>query len=344
MKEFGSDFHLITGFQSKRLHLTDLYHDMVLLADGRQCIVALIRQEKWRRLWIPEYFCYEVIETIKEQTGIEVRFYPDYPFQDDNAIVKTLPYEKGDVLLRMNYFGMRGHRSAADIPIPVIEDHSHDYLGPWALHSDADWCIASLRKTLPLAEGGMIWSPQGHRLELDLQNTKENQQKSDERWHAMKMKADYLQSVSSDKKLFRQKFIMTEAWFDVAELSLIDEMSRLTIEKMNIITWMKLKERNWNILINMINEQQCEILKPENEQCKMFSLIILMKNWFQRDSVRKGLLSNAVYPAILWNVPKETSKETRNFSERMLSIHCDGRYSEKEIEQLAVILNNALKK
>ncbi len=88
MKEFGSDFHFLTDYQSQRAHLTDVHRDAVLMADGRQCIVALIRQEGWRRIWMPEYFCYEVIETIKVQTRIEVLFYSDYPLQKDDAAIK----------------------------------------------------------------------------------------------------------------------------------------------------------------------------------------------------------------------------------------------------------------
>ena len=133
MIEFGSDFHHLSSFDSNRAHLTDVHPGTILLADGRQCIVVLIRQYGWKRIWMPEYFCYEVIETIKEQTGIEVRFYEDSPLRE--AQVEKLPFEQGDVLLRMNFFGMRGWRSNKCIPCPVIEDHTHALLGDWALNS-----------------------------------------------------------------------------------------------------------------------------------------------------------------------------------------------------------------
>lgn len=121
------------------------------------------------------YFCYEVVDTIR-QTGIELLFYPCYPVHMIQNIVSELHYKKGDVLLRMNYFGLRTRRSNQSLPIPVIEDHSHDLLGRWSLYSDADWCIASIRKTLPTVEGGMVWSPKQHRLECMPQATKENTQ------------------------------------------------------------------------------------------------------------------------------------------------------------------------
>ena len=191
MKEFGSDFHNIESFNSGRAHLTDVFRGATLLADGRQCIVVLIRQYGWKRLWMPDYFCYEVIETIKEQTGIEVVLYEDSPQREGN--VEKLLFEDGDVLLRMNYFGMRDLRSNKNIPIPVIEDHSHDPFGHWALYSDADWCISSIRKSLPLPEGGIMWSPKQFSVEsLELRDSEENEKISEQRWRAMEMKASYL--------------------------------------------------------------------------------------------------------------------------------------------------------
>ena len=94
MIEYGSDFHYIDTYNSGRAHLTNVFRNAMLLADGRQCLVILIRQNRWKRLWMPDYFCYEVIETIKEQTGIEVVFYADSPLCEGD--VEKLPYKEGE--------------------------------------------------------------------------------------------------------------------------------------------------------------------------------------------------------------------------------------------------------
>ena len=60
------------------------------------------------------------------------------------------------------------------------------------------------------------------------------------------------------------------------------------------------------------------------------------------DALRKRLIEACVYPAILWAVPNSASENSKDFSERMLSIHCDGRYTEEDIRQLAGILNKAI--
>ena len=325
------------------MHLTDVFRDAILLADGRQCLIVLIRQYRWRRIWIPDYYCYEVIETIKKQTGIAVLFYADNPLKEGK--VEELPLKEGDVLLRINFFGMRNYRSNKKIPIPVIEDHSHDIFEHWALYSDADWCISSIRKSLPLPEGGMIWSPKQFRVESsEYRVHEENEKMAAIRWEAMEMKASYLAEDDVCKEEFRYKFTETEKWFDSAEPALIDKRSREFVAKLfDFKLWFETKRNNWLLLNELLNKDFCHVVKPEQESCTMFSLVLLMENKEKRDCIKKRLIEKSVYPAILWYLPKTASKDSRDFSERMLSVHYDGRYSEDDVRQLAYILNNTLR-
>lgn len=341
MREFGSDFHYIDTFNSGRAHLTDVFRGATLLADGRQCIVALVRQYGWKRIWMPDYFCYEVIDTIKEQTGIEVLYYADSPLEE--CKVESLAYEEGDVLMRMNFFGMRGQRSNKNVPCPVIEDHSHDPFGHWALYSDADWCISSIRKILPLPEGGMMWSPKGHSLTIDMQLSEENEKIAAIRWEGMEMKASYLEGGDISKDEFRKRYIETEEFFDSSEPSRIDERSKDVVsKKLDINLWQIAKRKNWLLLKNLLNVENCKIIVPEDKTCTAFSLVILLDTKEKRDKIRKQLIDKCVYPAILWVVPDSASKSSKSFSERMLSIHCDGRYTEDDVRQLADILKKEI--
>lgn len=318
--------------------MTDVFQGATLLADGRQCVVVLIRQYGWKRIWMPDYFCYEVIDTIRKQTGIEVMFYEDNPLKEGQ--VGNLPFEEGDVLLRMNFFGMRGQRSNKKIPFPVIEDHTHDPFSHWALYSDADWCIASIRKILPLPEGGMMWSPKGHTLTVTLQPSEENEQIAVTRWKGMEMKTAYLKGDTISKEEFRKRYTETEELFDKAEPAVIDNRSRDVVSKqLDINLWQGAKRTNWLLLKSLVYQNFCKVMIPEDEFCTAFSLILLLDSKERRDAVRKQLIEARVYPAILWNVPESASAASKDFSERMLSIHCDGRYSEEDIRELAEIIN-----
>lgn len=340
MIEFGSDFHYIDSYFSGRAHLTDVYRNATMMADGRQCVVALIRQNGWKRLWMPEYFCYEVIETIKQQTEAEIKYYHDLPGCDDASVIKQLPFEVGDVLFRVNYFGIRDVRSNKDIPVPVIEDHTHDLLGHWALYSDADWCIASLRKTLPVPIGGMVWSPKQFHVSC-FKFQLPSEEIAAERWEGMEMKARYLKGEAVEKEDFRKKYLETEDWFDVAEPTEIDARTKEYLGQIDINAWQGAKRRNRELLRSLVNVKS---LLLEDDTCTPFSFVVIADSHQERERLRKRLIERAVYPAVLWNVPDTVTKDVRDFSERMLSIHCDGRYTEDDIRQLAVIINEAIEK
>lgn len=104
MKEFGSDFHYIKDLKLSNTGC-QLSDDSRYYANGRQAIQDLIRFKKWKRIWMPEYFCYEIISSIKE-TGIQVEYYFDNPSINENESISKITFHEGDVLLRMNYFGL----------------------------------------------------------------------------------------------------------------------------------------------------------------------------------------------------------------------------------------------
>lgn len=328
MKEFGSDFHYIESYQRKGSTILNIFPSAVFLADGRMCLQALIAKYKWKRIWLPQYFCYEVIDTILNQSDIELMFYIDYPGCDDTSEIGNIQFEKGDVLFRVNYFGMRDFRSEKELAVPVIEDHTHDVIGPWAVKSDADWCIASLRKTLPIPEGGLLWSPKGYQLDETFEDTLENEQIAAKRWKAMELKRDYLNEKLVEKDAFRSLFLETEEWFDTATISRIDKRTLDFLCQFDIISWYSAKKSN----IERISRQIPNAISPENPNCNLFSLVLQSD---YRSNLRKELIDSHVYTAILWNVPDNVDSKVKQYSQSMISVHCDGRYSTDDLDEIA---------
>lgn len=339
MKEYGSDFHSLQSFVVAEKNNKLLASNVVLSASGRQCLIALIKTLGFRRIWMPQFFCYEVIESIKKETTITIAFYEDYPGAEQNF--GNLPFQEGDVFFRTNFFGLNGFNANSLMSVPVIEDHTHDLIGEWASKSDADWCIASLRKTLPIPEGGVMWSPKGHRLFFPSDVTQENESMCERRWKAMDLKSKYLRGDFHDKDVFRRLYLETEEEFDNLKLSSIDKRSKDFLSTFDIKGWYEVKQRNWKLLKELV-QGDFELIEPENEDCYVFSFIMLFKDRKRRDEVRKFLITESVYPAILWNTPNNVSKEVKSFSERMLSVHCDGRYTEEDINDLASRINRVL--
>jgi hypothetical protein len=135
-----------------------------LFATGCGALAELLRRlGPAGRLHVPSYFCMGVAEVLSELVPIAwYRHLPD----GRGPRWETLRVSDGDVVLAQNLFGREtggtwGSWIRAHSRIPVIEDHSHDPFSDWARDSTAAYAVASLRKTLPLPDGGLLWSPQG---------------------------------------------------------------------------------------------------------------------------------------------------------------------------------------
>lgn len=342
MKEFGSDFHNIVGFQGTGNTLHDFYPKANYYADGRQALIHLYQSQSWQRLWLPEYFCYDVIASLKE-AGLNLMFYQDWP--NDHGDSETLEniqregrFLPTDAVLRVNYYGTRKYRSTEKLSVAaVLEDHTHDLIGDWPIHSTADWCIASLRKTLPIPEGGMLWSPMGLKLPTAPEILDENERIATIRWDAMKLKTRYLAGEDVEKYEFRKGYVDTEEYFDHAPVCAMDKMSQEYLKTFDIRGWYNHKRNNWDLLKD-IKKEGVKVIIPEDIGCNTFSLVLFFDNPDERDRVRKALIEHQVYPAVLWNVPDTASNEVQSFSRRMLSIHCDGRYTADGIQQMKSII------
>ena len=69
-------------------------------------MIDLYRSQGWQRLWVPEYFCYDVIASLKE-AGLELVFYTDYPgnWKDGKKledIQRNGHFRSTDAILRVN--------------------------------------------------------------------------------------------------------------------------------------------------------------------------------------------------------------------------------------------------
>lgn len=346
MIEFGSDFHYISNFQGTGNTLGDFYPHVNFYADGRQALIHLYHTQGWQRLWVSEYFCYDVIASLKE-AGLNLMFYTNYPGNCDDGQTLEAIQRKGhflptDAIMRVNYFGTRMRRSSEHLPVAaVVEDHTHDLIGEWPIHSTADWCIASLRKTLPIPEGGMLWSPMGLTLPSAPKASEKNEQIATIRWEAMKLKARYLAGEAVEKAEFRKGYVETEEYFDHAPVCALDKTSQEYLKTFDIRGWYNPKRSNWELLKD-IKKDGVQVICPESMGCYPFSLVLLFDISEERDRVRKALIDHQIYPAVLWNVPNTASVEVKSFSRRMLSIHCDGRYSADDIQQMKTTIESIL--
>ncbi len=165
-REVGSEFHWdpaalpIAGSAPEPL----LPRRAELFATGCGALGAMLRRLAPRgRLHMPSFFCMGVAEALS--ADVPIAWYRHLP-DGQGPRLATPRAAPGDVVLAQNLFG-RDDREPWDAwarthpGVTVVEDHSHDPFSDWARTSTAPYAVASLRKTLPLPDGGLLWSPRG---------------------------------------------------------------------------------------------------------------------------------------------------------------------------------------
>jgi dTDP-4-amino-4,6-dideoxygalactose transaminase len=123
---------------------------------------------------------------------------------------------------------------------------------------------------------------------------------------------------------------------DVLGLSGMDRVTNEIAVSMNIGMWAELRADNWHIAYKELKEK-FNILKPtiDSYWCDPFSIIILCDSVDERTELKSYLIGERVYPAILWRMPDDSVfKDALDISRRILSVHCDPRYSKNDMIEI----------
>lgn len=346
--ELGSDFHFgcLDSASSIRHPWEPSY---VLGASGRDVLSLLLSSKRaefgWNRLWLPSYLCAEVAQSVP--STLEVEVYPDVPAVGAAIDVNKLTLKAGDILLVVNQWGVRARpdlSSLRDRGVTLVEDHTHDPWSTWSEESDADYCLASLRKTLPISDGGVLWSPQEHRLPAQPLTSEEGLQASSNKLAGMLLKSRYLDGTYHDKDRYRELLEIGESQVGDGSPSGATPLARELIRSLNALDWRKKRAENLAYLIPKLEPSSpFSVLSladvPEGQV--PLGCILIASNHPQREELRRYLIQRRVYPAVLWPIAhgeNHSRMAERDLSQRMLFLHVDGRYEAADMSRLARIL------
>jgi len=338
--ENGSDFHYISEYSGSSA--TPWKDSAVFYYSGRQSLLSLLESLKLKRslgkIWLPAYYCEQVIEFLP---GFSFQYYDCDPL---TCIGLTSNELSSDDLIILNcYFGIKlPEKSEIDNwrnkGVLIIEDHSQDPYSPLSMTSQADYCFASLRKTLPLPDGGVLWSPMNATLP---QIPSTIPPVSAKRVAAMLAKKSYLDCEWSDKSIFREWYIEAEFEFDTQILMQMSAYSQDTLQNFDVDRWRRVRAINYLKFYEYLSEKSkmpfgLPVTSP-------MGIVLLEDSPLKRDELKRYLISHNVFPAILWpvpqKVPERSSKTAREFAARCLFLHCDGRYDGKDMQRIANFVN-----
>lgn len=349
--EFGSDFHWPEVGRAPRPSLNDYPWGSAaaLFGSGRDAVRVLVawgaKEHGWRRVWLPSYYCQEVPAALHElaAAGVELCAYPDAPDGDEPRL-DELRLGRGDVVVVANQLGARRRPASLDAIAPeatILEDHSHDLGSPWAVNSRAHYAIASLRKTLPLPDGGVAWSPRSLALPPEPPLTDVHAEAAFARLSAMVLKARYLAGDPVDKSAFREQAASGAIHIADGSPSGISPVSRAMLATFPVRSWRQARRRNYRALLRALGPiRKGHVIEPPRGAVA-FALTLVLNTADEREDVRRALIEERVYPAVLWSLDEPEMAgipaEHVDLASRVLSIHCDHRYTAADMIRVAEI-------
>lgn len=324
MQEIGSEFHkmpLDNGIG------VEILSSGSLVFSGRTAIETVLKElPNARKALIPSYCCDSMIVPFRK-AGIDVEFYP-VNFEGKLNMELDIT-ERTDVLLWCNYFGF-------NTPMPdlsafrgaIIEDITHSLLSDVPYNPQSQYLIASIRKWGPINCGGYCATTNGELFSKPILEPPEEFTKK--RALAMELKAEYLLDYDEGKKTkYLHLFEECNQWVakNYSELS-IDTISREYLTTVDEERQKEQRRKNAAVLYNRLKEKIRFVFPESDMDCPIFVPIFLN----DRDNVRQALIDKQIYCPVHW--PKPYGCES-NLYEHELSLICDQRYTESDMEYLA---------
>jgi len=330
-----------------------------LFASGSDALARLVRwgvrEHGWRRVWLPSYYCPDVPSALMAAAGSEVglRAYADAELWAAHDLT-TIAVAPGEVVVVANQLGVRARPDTTALEArgaAIVEDHSHDLASDWALESTADFAFASLRKTLPIPDGGAVWSPRGLALPPEL--TAGSQANATEGATARPIArlaaslATRKPPAADDRLRFRALArTVAEPGGRPAHPG-ISPVSRSLLPQMPVDAWRGRRRRNLAMLADAVASASNAQVLVAPAGGVAFALTLLFRTDEERVAAQRALTARAVVPSVLW--PLDPARDwgvgeaDADVSSRIFSIHGDQRYDDADMRQLAAVLREVLR-
>jgi len=340
-KGYGSFFsyidptskHLATSINNFQPENNKLFYT------GRHAIKYVIETIKLdsniNTFWLPEYYCQHVAHWLKSNYN-NIKTYKVDP-SDPNFTIEANGFaQSNDVILVNNFWGISKCNIICDINnVTIIEDHSHGWLSFACTNSKADFCVASLRKSVPAPLGGMAWKPNGTSIKiLDLDDSNIFTDIWDTTALAMQKKALF-ESQDHDDHELKTEFLarVGEAEtkmhhnYDLVELS---EIHKNILKNYLKVDYLQLKTTNYKALKHVLKTNKSFNIIEGAET--PFGLTLHFTDEAIMSRFKTHLIKNNIYPSLLW----PNNPEVYGF---YLNIHIDYRYNENDMAYMSEIIN-----
>ncbi len=321
------------------------FSDCELFSSGRDALFRILKIENFsstKTLWLPEYFCPSLLRSLKKL--VDIKTYIDIP-SEENARFESLKPNVGDAVLVVNFFGTRSVESwnkwfADKTDIIRIDDISHTPLCDWKNKTDANYIFASLRKSLPLPDGGYLWKKNAKASKIFSVGGESADFAVD------MLSAASIQNIFGYDKRANSLYYAGENKLDSKILpSRISKYSYEILQKLDCEKIAKKTSENLlTFLSNFSDSKNCielnRHLKNTSTQKNIFCPILKFATPQLRDKCHNALFEIGVMPSIYWGgFGCEISESAKNERDTSLAIPLDFRHSTLDAEKLGKFIS-----
>lgn len=372
--ELGSEFHIdLTDLCVKENTIYTLlkpYHTFYCNY-GRMALSLLYQylhkeagkksDEITQKILLPSYICDSVVNPFPKEA---ITFYElQENFVIDEAAFSSLlesgEYDDGIFYLN-HYFGViqpidmleRLRKLCSRHGLTIIEDTTHSIFT--RTRTIGDYCIASLRKWMPIPEGAVIYSIRELPKEWGILEHAKPSAKID----AMVLKKFFLGQNTPYKELmgaeeinevYRQIFVTEEEKIEIEKVEqekvyAISELSAFLLKCQDISRIKAARKENYLFLQEKLTGHGIFFYGQENDPSNSvdkdtipYAALLRLKK-HNRDDFRKYLMEHKVYCAVHW--PVGTEEQYRHvhvsqWAQELISLPIDQRYGREEMQYLA---------
>lgn len=340
VREIGSDFHINPNIFNKDTTINNIFFylrsfDKQLFDSGRSALLALLMDLNTHKVLLPNYICESVRESFINSNvvyyNIDSEFKIDWEdllkkCNDNNFDILYLYFFNG--YIDVNYDFDKLKKIKREKKFIIIEDTTHSIFSNKRIIGD--YCICSLRKWFPIADGGILYSKNNLNKKIfELNSWAQKKEK------AMIDKAAYLRCKQIDKKSFFNILRESEKCLDEQDMPFnISNGSYDILKKININDIICRRKNNLNILRNLLKSYNIKVFAVDGiNQVPIFCPIKSR----MRDELKDYLIINHIYCPTHWPLYDELKiyEVALNNSIEELTIPIDQRYSEEDMRYIA---------
>ena len=309
---------------------------------GRTCFYAILEQIRTKvrggGVLLPDYLCGSVAK-VPPQLNIPFKHYhigSDF-LPDMDEIMNILAHnDKQWVVLLIAYFGLVDlndtiatiHR---EFPLTtIIVDDVQNYYG-FGQHSYYDYCFTSYRKWFAVPDGADVLAKNGTRA-LPGFTEQPNYVQYKIAGNLLKNHGDII-----DETVALELIEKGEAIMDRGYLYRCSDISCELYKKIDFDMVKTKRRTNAKILHEGLEQLNVQHLYDE-DKTPLFVPIIVQN----RDRLRKRFFSENIFTPVHWPVESEELQGANELYETELSLICDQRYDEADMERILRVINDEM--